>query len=236
MTAGLSPLRQAHSDLLKCYRKIQEEFVNLDEQTLAELLGKCDSPRLRQQVKKFGDGQVLCSLPRTTSELEAIDALVLFAGTSPKLDNRSDFNRFTPLHEIPYWRDGRRLLPHVSKGTQQYRLHFMTWQQKFAVHGIDDSHACANHTLLLRRRPNLKWLFRQSDYAAIEFVNRCQDWITTSGRSMILITQVGRYQFSEPILRLKDDPSVIHIKAQLRGKNYRIMSQISEGLILPSRP
>ena len=229
MTAR-SEIRQAHADLLASYKEIQQEFADLDDRTLARFLGRFDSPELRQQVREHGDGQVLCSLPGTVDELKVVEAVVLFAVTSPKLGETSDFDRFTPLHAIPYWRDGKGLRPHVSTGTGPYRLHFMSWQQNFAIHGIDDAHARRNRNLLLEHRPNLGWLFQQENNAAIEFVAQCCDWLTSNGKSMVLITQTGRANFSEPISGLRANPVVIHVEAQLRGKNYRIMEQIRERL------
>ena len=228
--ATLSALRRAHADLLACYEEIREEFADLDDQTLGRFLGKYDSPKLRQQVRDHGDGHTLYSLPGAVDELEAVDAVVLFAVTSPKLGDASDFNRFTPLHEIPYWRDDKRLRPRVSAGIRRYRLHFMAWQQNFSIHGVDDAHARRNRNLLLKRKTNLNWLFQQERDAAIEFVTQCCDWLTNNGKSMVVISQIGRINFTEPILSLRANPLVICIEAQLRGKSYGIMEEISRRL------
>ena len=223
-------LRQAHADLLACYEETREEFADLDDRTLARFLSKYDSPELRQQVRVHGDGHSLYSLPRTVDELEAVDVVVLFAVTSPKLGYTSVFNRFTPLHSISYWRDDKRLCSRVSAGTRLYRLHFMAWQQNFAIHGVDDAHARRNRSLLLNRNTDLIWLLQQERDAATEFVIQCCDWLTNNGKSMVVISEISRTNFTEPILSLRANPLVIRIEAKLRGKNYGIMEQISRRL------
>ena len=225
-----SKFLQAHTNLMACHKEIRGEFGDLDDQTLARFFGNQDSPELRRQIREHGDGHALCSVPRTVDEMKAVDAVVLFAVTSPKLNQRSAFNRLTPLHTIPYWRDDKRLRHTLSTRTRRYKLHFMSWQQNFSIHGIDDAHARTNLNLLLKHRPNLDRLFKREKAAAIEFVAQCSDWLTRHGNSMVAITQTGRANFSEPISGLIANSAVIRIEAQLRGKNYRIMERIRESL------
>ena len=136
-------------ELLKeCHQSISREFARIDDRTLREFLGKFDSPPLRRQVKTYGDGHVLYSLPKSVDELKGVDAVVLMAGTSPLLAPRSKFNPFTPLQTLPYWRDGKNLRSRIGS----CRVHFMSWQQNFAIHGVDDAHARQNYRLLLKKR------------------------------------------------------------------------------------
>lgn len=98
----------------ECHQSISREFAGLGNVPIRAFLGEFNTPRLRDQVKRYGDGHALCSLPESIEELRPIDAVVLVAVTSPKLSAESDFNRFTPLHTIPYWRDGRGLRPRIG--------------------------------------------------------------------------------------------------------------------------
>ena len=223
-------LARTHSDLMACHDAIRESFGDLDDATLAIFLGGHDSPELRRQVKAHGDGHSLFSVPETVQQAKAVDAVVLLAVTSPKLSQGSVFDRSTPLHTVPYWHDGKRLTPSLSTSTKEYRLHFMSWQQNFSIHGIDDSHARRNRDLLLAGRPSLARLFKREKEVAIEFVDRYRDWLERHESAMVVITQTGRIRFSEPISSLIADPSVVHIEAQLRGSNHRIMEQLRKNL------
>ena len=216
----------AFEHVKECHRSISREFAGLGNQTLRAFLGEFNRSRLRKQVKRFGDGQALCALPESIEELKPVDAVVLVAVTSPKLSAESDFNRFTPLHTIPYWRDGKGLKPQLGS----HRLHFMSWQQNFAIHGIDDAHAHRNYRLLLANKPNLETLFRREREAEIRFINSCKEWLDSNGKQMIVLTDPIRKRFDEPIAGLIDDPQVRHIKTRLRGKNRTIMRKIGDSL------
>ena len=210
----------------KCHKDIAREFAGLSDRVLSKFLGEFDTPRLRLQMKKHGDGQVLCSLPSAFEELNDTDVVVLIAVTSPKLSAESDFNRFTPLHAIPYWRDGMRLRPQI--GPQ--RLHFMSWQQNHGTHGVDDEHAGRNYKLLVANNRNLMSLFEQEKNSSIRFINHCREWVDGSGKRMVVITHYARKRFDEPISSLIDSPNVSHIITSLRGRNHTIMRKINDVL------
>ena len=225
-------LQKSYDNLMRCYDGIHNEFAGIDDSVVMKFLGEFDSPELRQQVKKYGDGHILHSIPINVDDLVNTDAVVLIAVTSPLLSDKSDFNPFTPLHTIPYWRDGKLLETRIHSTTNslEYRLHFMSWQQNFAFHGVDDSYARRNRQLLLTRNFNLLSLFEQYKVASIEFVKQCKHWLGDNGKSMIVITHYSRRTFQEPISGLIDDPEVKHFKTNLRGKNYKIMDKIRECL------
>ncbi|MCY4529225.1 MAG: hypothetical protein OXD46_09400 [Chloroflexi bacterium] len=213
----------------ECHQSISREFAGLGNQPIRAFLGEFNTPRLRKQVKRYGDGHTLCSLPESIEELKTVDAVILVAVTSPKLSTESDFNRFTPLHTIPYWRDGKGLRPQIRK----HRLHFMSWQQNFAIHGVDDAHAHRNYRLLLANSRNLESLFQREREAEIGFINSCREWFDSNGKQMIVLTDPIRKRFDEPIAGLIDDPQVHHIKTRLRGKNRTIMRKIGDSLESP---
>ena len=225
-------LQKNFDNLKRCYDGIRNEFAKIDDSVVIKFLGKFDSPELRQQVNKYGDGHILHSIPKNVDDMVNSDAVVLMAVTSPLLSDKSDFNPFTPLHTIPYWRDGKRLEPrvHSTTNSREYRLHFMSWQQNFAIHGMNDSHARKNRQLLLKNNYRLQCLFEQYKVASIKFVNQSKHWLGDNGKSMILISHYSRITFQEPISGLIDDTGVRHIKTNLRGNNYTIMEKIRECL------
>ena len=222
-------LKRAFDGLTRCHEAIRSEFAKIRPAVYKEYLGKLDS-QLRRQVKKYGDGHALYSLPGTVDELKQVDAVVLFAVTSPKLSETSDFNPFTPLHEIHYWRDGKGLSPWIYARNEQYRLHFMSWQQNFAISGENDSDARKNYKLLVETRPNLQGLFQKEKEASILFVYRCGEWLESNRKRMCVITHSSRSEFEPPISSLIANPNVSHIKANLRGNNRQIMGRIGEEL------
>ena len=158
--------------------------------------------------------------------LNAVDAVVLIAVTSPKLGARSDFNRFTPLHKIPYWRDGKGLSPRIGP----HRLHFMSWQQNFSIHGVDDAHARRNRRLLLANIADLASLLHEEKEASIQFINACKEWLNSNGKRMVVITSARKQQFHEPISSLIQDPKISHIKTKIHGKNFKVMGMIIDVL------
>lgn len=223
-------LRRALQNLKKCHSDIRVEFSKLDDAVYRQYLGSLDSG-LRQHVKKYCDGHVLYSLPRTIRDIRSVDATVLFAVTSPKLSDSSNFDPFTPLHEISYWSVGKGLRQFVnSTNGRRYRLHYMAWQQNFAIHGIDDAHARRNLKLLVRERPKLVDLFRRECTSSIAFVKSYTDWLLANKRPVFLVTQFNRTVFEEPISTLIDHASVVHIRANLRGNNRTIMRSIVSDL------
>ena len=231
----MDELSKSLSNLKRVRSKIQKEFAGLEDSVLRQFLGQFDSPELRQSVRKYGDGHFLYSLPRSVKQLQAIDGVVLFAMTSPKLAADSNFNPFTPLHTIPYW-DGRiQPLTQSRKSGRKYRLHFMAWQQNFHIHGKNDPDARKNLRLLLNHRPVFRALFQEAEDASREFIYSCRDWLLNQKKPMVVISHKPRKTFKEPVSVLIDDPSVIDIKATLWGKywgnNFSILRLIDERLL-----
>ena len=231
----MDELRKSLSNLKTVRSKIQKEFAGLEDSVIRQFLGQFDSPKLRQSVRKFGDGHFLYSLPRSVKQLQAIDGVALFAMFSPRLDVESNFNPFMPLHTIPYWHKRIRPLTQSKSTGCGYRLYFMAWQQNFNIHGICDAHARKNRRLLLDHRPILKALFQQAEDASIELAMGLRHWLRDHEKQMVVITNSAKKKnFREPISSLVRDPHVIHIKAKLWGKNwgnnFRIMHQIGEQL------
>ena len=229
----VSALRQ----LKRSHKKIRDEFAVMDDSLIEELLGEQYTPQLHEQMKRHGDGQRLCSYPRSIHRLESIDAVVLFAMTTPGLGGNSNFDRGTPLHEIHHWRTSKPIRPVVNS----HRLHFMVWQQKVGVHGVDDNHAFRNYKLLVSRHNRLESLFDKEKEAGVRFVFALVRWLGDSGKLMIVITNSERKKFDEPILnlnRLSDNQNshVKRIKAGLRSRNTRIMGKIGEVLTGDDQP
>ena len=228
----MKELQKALNDLKKCHRDIRKELAKIEDSVFEEFFGEFYSSELYNNLKKYGDGHVLYGVPRTITELAKSTAVVFIAVTSPKLSANSDFNPTTPIHTIPYWRDGKGLTSTVcsTRSGQEYRLHFMTWQQNSVIHGKDDAHARRNRRLLMNDRPNLEVLFQREIEASIGLVNHYKDWLDDNGKPMVVITQSGRNRFDEPILSLTSDRGVFHHKANLRGRNYQIMGRIRDAL------
>ena len=226
----MKELQKALNHLKKCHRDVRKELARIGTSVFEEFLGEFYSRKLHQDMKKYGDGHILYGVPRRIDELTKADAVVLIAVTSPKLSATSDFNPTTPIYTIPYWRDGKGLSPlaRSTRSGQEYRLHFMSWQQNFAIHGKDDAHARRNRRLLIANRPILEFLLQQEMEASMKLVNRCMDWSGDDGKPMIVITHAGRNKFDEPILSLTNGSA--HIKANLRGRNHQIMGRISDVL------
>ena len=109
----MEKLQKALNNLKKCHRDIRKEFSKVDDSVIREFLGELYSPELKQNMLKFGDGHVLYGVPSTIDKLTAVDVVVLIAMNSPRLDEDSDFNPFTPLHTIHDWRYKKRLKPQV---------------------------------------------------------------------------------------------------------------------------
>ena len=216
---------------LRCRRVgLQKKFAELDDSAPKEVPGEFNANELSQKVRKYGDGYTIHSLPRSADALKAADVLVLFAVTSPKLDKNSDFNPLTPLHKIPFWRCGKRLVSKVCSGRQKLQLHFMSWQQNITVHGKNDSHAKKNYRLLSNRIPQFKELLGKEKKMPEEFICQCRNWLNGSGKEFIVITNFRKRPFDEPIEKLARANGLTHIQASLRGRNYQIMARIRDFL------
>ena len=221
----VSTLRQ----LKRSHKKIRDEFALMDDSLIEELLGEQYTPQLHEQMKRHGDGQRLCSYPRSIRRLESVDAVVLFAMTTPGLGSKSNFDRGTPLHEIYHWRTSKPIRPVVNS----HRLHFMVWQQKVGVHGVDDNHALRNYKLLVSRHNRLESLFDKEKDAGIRFVFALVRWAGENGKLVIVVTNSIRKNFEEPIvtlnhLSLDRNSHVKRIETGLRSGNKKIMRKIGE--------
>ena len=219
-------------NLKRVRRNVQKEFGSLEDSFLKQFLGEFNTPRVRQDLRKFGDGHFFYSLPRGIRQLQAIDGVVVFAMTSPKLGWDSNFDPTIPLHTIPYWRDLRKITPQAkSKDSGRvYRLHYMAWQQNFHIHGVSDSHARKNLRMLLSHRPVLMDLLQKSEEASVMLVTSIRDWLQSEGKPMVVITNSAKKSFSVPISSLLGDTNVIHIEANLRNPNVKVMGKIEERL------
>ena len=95
MTGELE-LRQAHANLLACYKYIKKEFADLDDPTFERFLGKYNS-KFRQQVRKHGDGYTMRSVPSSVDEMLSADHVVLIVMNSPLLNHNSVFRLHASL-------------------------------------------------------------------------------------------------------------------------------------------
>ena len=218
--AALRQLKRSH-------KRIRDEFAEMDNSLIEELLAKQHTPQLHEQMKKHGDGQRLSSYPRSIRVLESTDAVALFAMNFPKLGSNSEFDRSTPLHEIDYWRTFVPIRPDIDSR----KLHFMAWQQKTGMHGANDPQALSNYKLLTSRNHKLKSLLENEEEAGIRFVLALERWLSESGKSMIAITNSIKKNFDEPMLSLVQNPRVKRIETGLRSRNYRIMEKIGKALM-----
>ena len=210
--------------LKKANRRIRDEFARMDDSLVRTLLANEYSTQLSEHLKKHGDGQRLYSYPRSINSLEACDAVVLIAMTTPKLSSSSNFDRSTPLHRIDHWRTSKPIQPNLDS----HRLHFMAWQQSAGVHGVDDKHAFANYRLLTSENHRLRLAFDEEKESGANFLLALEEWFTDTGRTTIVITNSIRKNFHEPILSLIHNPNVSHIKTGLRGGNTKIMGLIED--------
>lgn len=207
-------------------KKICSKFAAIDDHLIEELLSDNYEPHLHEQIKKYGDGQRLFSYPPSINSLESIDAVVLFAMTTPALGTCSNFDRRTPLHKIPHWQVAKPIRPTF----ESFRLQFMVWQQKVGIHGVNDDHALNNYKWLISRNCRLSLLYNDERWAGINFIFALKLWLEESDKTMILITNSLRKNFDEPILSLIHDPFVRRIKTGLRSKNTKIMEKIGDVL------
>ena len=208
-------------------KRIRDEFAKMDNSLIEEFLGEQYSPQLHEQVKTYGDGQRLCSYPRSMRVLETVDAVVIIAMSFPVLGNDSIFDRTTSLHEIQYWRTIKPIRPVIDS----QRLHFMVWQQTVGVHGGSRQHALSNYGLLTSRNRRLESLLDSERKSGIRFVIELERWLGERKKDFVVITNSIQTNFDEPILSLIHSPSVKHIRTGLRSRNYKIMEQIGSALM-----
>ena len=222
---GQSELRQAHADLLACYKDIRQEFADLDDQTLARFLGKYNSAHFRQQVREHGDGYTMRSVPSSAQEILLADVVVMIVMNSPLLNHDSVFRLHASLPEIRYWRRDKRGLR--SKARLQNgdlaRFQFLVWEQDRGVHGENISgksarQALANEQLLIEQRPCLRQLLQEQAQKSEELLRSCMNWLESIDRKLIVLTSKKKKEFNPPIAQLLSDDRVLHIPTELFGR------------------
>ena len=229
---GQSELRQAHADLLACYKDIRQEFADLDEPTLTHFLGKYNSSHFRQQVREHGDGYTMRSVPSSVEEILLADEVVLIVMNSPLLNHDSVFRLHASLPEIPYWRDRKGLRSEARLRGDLTKFQFLVWEQDCGVHGElikgeSTSQALANERLLIEQRPHLKQLLNAQAQKSEDLLWSCKDWLEDLDGRLVVLTNACRKQFCHPIPQLLRDDSVLHISTELfRQRNYTIMDEI----------
>ena len=226
MTVGLEDcLGRSFRRLAECHAKLRSEFATLDDATLEKFLGpELNCPEMRERVRKHGDGYTMHLRVPHAAQLCDYNAVVLFAMTSPKLDRDSVFDG-TPLHEIPYWRDKMRLRPVVQVDSKDYRLLFLSWQQKYAIHGKDDARAKSN-TKLLNNNERIRRLLEQEPQLACEYLATLGDWCHATSRCLLLFVHHQRSvdKLHEALRQIVQSNKAKCVRSQLRGpKNYKIM-------------
>ena len=228
MTAQ-SELRQAHADLLASYKEIQQEFADLDDQTLASFLGKFDSPELRQQVREHGDGYTMRSVPSCAEEILQADVLVLIVMNSPLLNNDSVFTLHAPLTDIPYWRrKGLRSEARLKNGSL-HRFQFLVWEQLCAFHGKSirgesTKDARVNQRLLFEQRPRLRELIPEQEQKSEKLLLACKDWLEGLGERLVVLTNARKKELSPKIEQLMsgEGDTILHIRTELFKANRTI--------------
>ena len=227
---GTEQMQQAFNDLLQCHENIRNEFSRIDDSVLAEFLGEYDTKRLRQQVRKYGDGYTLRSIPKDIDSILGIDVLVILVMNSPKLGKDSEFNPFTPKHLIPYWRDGKGLQPYTVVNGRKCKLRFISWEQKYSVHGKTDPDARKNQNLLQRHYPMLSNYLQEERQASERFILQYIGWLVTQKKQVVVLTNYRKKSFDQPISQLLTASHIIHIPTKLFGPNRRIMGYISKAI------
>lgn len=225
--------RQAHADLLASYEKIREEFADLDDQTLARFLGKYNSAQMRQQVREYGDGYTIRSVPSHVEEIFLADVLVLIAMNSPKLDNNSVFSPHTPLTDIHDWSEYRCLRPEAYlQNGDHVKFQFFVWEQDCAVQGEVNKrgestrNARKNQRFLFNQRPRLRELHRLQEEMSEGFLSSCKEWLRSHDRKLVVLTSCRREKCSPTIDELRGDETALHIPTKLFGLNINIMNEI----------
>ena len=222
--AAWDNLRLSFERLADCHTRLQSAFATLNDATLARFFGaELDCPHLREQIRRHGDGYTMHLRVADVKTLCDFDAVVLFAVTSPKLNQDSVFDG-TPLHEIPYWREFRGLRPVIKVANRTYCLLFLSWQQNFSVHGKNDSHAKKNVKLLSKIAEVYPWL-EQERRLASEYIGALGAWCNATGRPFLLFHQRQLDSLDDALLQIVRSRTAKCIRTSLRGANYQIMER-----------
>ena len=223
-------VRRAFDDLLRCHDKIKEEFSQIDDSTLDEFLGKYNIPSLRQQVREYGDGHTLHSIPNSIDGFINADAVIVIAMNSPLLNENSNFNPFRPAHTVPYWRDGKGLKPYATVNERQYSLWFVVWEQQCSIHGTTTAKARKNLSFLQNRYPKIRAYMQEERQKSERFILLYKDWSVARNKRMMILTNSPKNSFKSPILPILETPQVKHIPTRLYGTNRRIMGRICQAI------
>ena len=226
----MKEIQKTFRDLLSCYENIQREFARIDDRGLDEFLGEYNTEQLRSQVRRYGDGHTLHSIPEDADAILDIDALVVVVMNSPKLNWDSNFNPFKPIHSVSYWQDGKGIRPYVTVRGQRRKLNFMVWEQVCSIHGKTDSNARKNQNFLQGRYPRLRTYLQEERQASDRFILQYVDWLTSQGKQVVVLTNFAKRKFNPPIPQLLTSPQVVHIPTKLFGPNRKIMGYISDAM------
>lgn len=218
-------LGRSFKRLSECHAKLRSEFATLGDVTLGRFLGpELNCPQMRERIRNDGDGYTMHLRVDHAARLKDYEAVVLFAMTSPKLDRDSVFDG-TALHEIPYWRDKKRLCTVVQVANKEYRLLFLSWQQNCPIHGKDDAHATRNKKLL-SNNDRIRRLLEEEPKLAREYLATLGDWYHAHRLPLLLIRHHQRSlcKLHEALLDLVRSNRAECVPSNLRGRNYKIMN------------
>ena len=189
-------MRQAHDRLLSCHRMIRQEFASLDEPSLRCFLGDRIAC-LRDQVRTYGDGYTLRSVPDCVDDISVTEEVVLIVGRYPSLGDKSRFDPHEPQIEIPYWTP--RLRPQITMPDGSERpCRFLIWQDRGPVHGNRRNPSRVNQECLSERLPALDGLIRCQNEESKRLLLAWADWLREGKprRQLILVNDC-----SDPISR-----------------------------------
>ena len=224
-------VRQAHTDLICVNEEIRANFADLAGTVLRKYLARFDSSALRTQIRQFGDGYTLRSVPRRMEEILNADDIVLIVMNSPKLDHDSVFDPHTNLVDIPYWRDGKSLQDEVDMPDGSFRkLLFLVWEQDCPVHGKNDRWGRSDRdarkmeSLLCNRLPGLSTLMSEQREKSLRLLRTCTEWLVDRDRKLIVVTS-QRQNLAPPIPQLLRNCDVSHLRtADLFSPNPCVMN------------
>ena len=231
------PLKGAHARLMDCHRKIRQEFASLDEPSLKRFLGGHDSEHLREQVRKYGDGYTLRSVPTDPEDISSTEELVLIVGRYPSLGNESRFDPHEALIEIPYWTPRLRHQITMPDGSER-PCRFLIWQDRCPVHGKRLKLARCNRDFLAERLPALDGLMHCQLEESKRLLLAWADWLREGKphRQLILVTNCDDPISSSLIPEIAERTD-LHVETSLWGdkaQEGKLMDWIEEFLLRAS--
>ena len=228
------PLIGAHARLMDCHRKIRQEFASLDEPSLKCFLGGHDSEQLREQVRKYGDGYTLRSVPTDLEDISSTEELVLIVGRFPWLGERSRFDPHEALIEIPYWTPRLRHQITMPDGSER-PCRSLIWQDRCPVHGNRRNRSRVNQECLSERLPALDGLIRCQIEESKRLLLAWADWLREGKprRQLILVTDCSDPISSSQIPEIARRTE-LHVETSLWGdkaQEGKLMDGIEEFLL-----